>query len=126
MHTTSTISTISTISARDWQPQLNGDAIVTGLDDIEQCIHIILTTPQGSDAHRPDFGCELWRYLDWPQNRLTPYVIRATITALRRWEKRIAIVKVSLEQRSAAVQLNIEWRVLNTSTVQTTRLELRR
>jgi phage baseplate assembly protein W len=36
------------ITAQDWQPQLGAEAIVAGLDDIAQCIRIILETPKAA------------------------------------------------------------------------------
>ena len=32
-----------------------------------QNIRVILTTPKGSDVHRPEFGSELYRFIDQPQ-----------------------------------------------------------
>ncbi len=36
-----------------------------------QNIRVILTTPKGSDVHRPEFGSELYRFIDQPLTALT-------------------------------------------------------
>ena len=51
------IALVPNIRARDWQPALGEiGAVVVDLEDIAQAIRIIVTTPQGSDPHRPLFG----------------------------------------------------------------------
>jgi len=93
----------------DWQPELGTDDIVGGLDDIDQCVRIILTTPKGSDPHRPEFGSNIHLYIDWPQNRITPHLVREAVEALRLWEPRIGEVRVAVSHALAAVELNVEW-----------------
>lgn len=62
-------------STLHWQPALQRpEEYVCGLDDIHQAIHIILRTPRGSDPHRPLFGSNLWRYIDYPIERAIPHV----------------------------------------------------
>lgn len=78
-----------------WQPALNrpGER-VSGLADIAQSMRIILCTPCGTDLHRPDFGSNLYRYLDMPTEQAIPHVVRETVDALRRWEPRIQLLEV--------------------------------
>ena len=101
------------ITAVDWQPTLDTlGAIVEGYDDIAQCVRIILTTPKGADPHRPEFGCDLWRYVDHPLPQAVPHIIRETVDALRRWESRIQVVRVVPEiVPLAGLHLTIEWRL---------------
>ena len=83
------------ITAAHWQPALGRfGEVVTDIDDIEQCIHIILKTPKGTDLHRPEFGSDLWRYIDQPLPQVIPHVISETIDAIRLWEPRASIVSV--------------------------------
>ena len=59
---------LSAIGARDWQPALGSlGEVVTDLADIAQAIDIILTTPRGSDPHRPTFGADLLQFIDQPE-----------------------------------------------------------
>ncbi len=53
----------------DWQFKLNGIGdVAEGVEDINQCIAIILNTPKGSDSHRPTFGSNILKYIDYPVN----------------------------------------------------------
>lgn len=99
------------IQSVHWQPKLGeiGD-IVTDIADIDQCIRLILETPKGSDPHRPDFGSDLHQYIDWPQNRITPHLVRETFHAIRAWEPRIEVVRVKVTHAEAAVKLAVTWR----------------
>ncbi|MFV2950039.1 GPW/gp25 family protein [Pseudomonas japonica] len=100
------------LSAAHWQPALgtSGEA-VQGLRDIDQAIRIILTTPKGSDPHRPEFGSDLHLYIDWPTDQVTPYLVRETIEAIRRWEVRVSVVRVDVQLDAEQITLRAIWRV---------------
>lgn len=85
-----------------WQPALDNDGFVEGIDDIRQSIRIILETPLGSDPLRPDFGSNLSLYLDYPIDRARPHIVRETVEAIRKWEDRCTVkrVSVSIEETS--------------------------
>lgn len=102
----------TSITAAHWQPALGTSGeVVEGLRDIDQSIRIILTTPKGADAHRPDFGSDLYLYIDWPVNRVTPHLVRETVDALRRWETRISVVQVKVQIEGAQIRVRVQWRV---------------
>ncbi|WP_047303399.1 GPW/gp25 family protein [Pseudomonas fluorescens] len=102
----------TSITAAHWQPALGTSGeVVEGLRDIDQSIRIILTTPKGADAHRPDFGSDLHLYIDWPVNRVTPHLVRETVDALRRWENRISVVQVKVQIEEAQIRVRVQWRV---------------
>ncbi|WP_405119230.1 GPW/gp25 family protein [Pseudomonas leptonychotis] len=107
-----TPTSYTSITAAHWQPALGspGEA-VEGLRDIDQAIRIILTTPLGSDPHRPDFGSDLNRYIDWPTNRVVPHLVREAVEAIRRWEPRISVVQVLTEIDVSHITLRVQWRV---------------
>lgn len=86
-----------------WQPALEGGGFVEGIEDIRQCIRIILETPLGSDPLRPDFGSNLHLYLDYPIDRARPHIVRETVEAIRKWETRCTVkrVSVSIEETSS-------------------------
>ncbi|MCV4272287.1 GPW/gp25 family protein [Pseudomonas capsici] len=103
---------LSSITAAHWQPTLgNTGAIVEGLRDIDQAIRIILTTPKGSDPHRPTFGSDIHLYIDWPVNRVVPHLVREAVDAIRIWEPRINVVQVTPTIEGSQVWLRITWRV---------------
>jgi len=104
--------------AAHWQPALEraraSGELVTGVDDIDQAIRIILSTPLGADAHRPLFGCRVHDYIDWPIDRARPHIVREVVAALTRWEPRMRIERVQVEaasaQRPEHVIIRIRWR----------------
>ncbi|MBH8611963.1 GPW/gp25 family protein [Pseudomonas mohnii] len=102
----------TSITAAHWQPALgkSGEA-VEGLRDIDQAIRIILTTPKGSDAHRPEFGSNIHLYLDWPTNRVTPHLVREAVDAIRVWETRVTVVQVQVLIDEEQVTVRVQWRV---------------
>ncbi|OAM73772.1 GPW/gp25 family protein [Devosia elaeis] len=107
------VQDVRQITAAHWQPRLGSHGeIVEGLDDIHQCIRIILLTPKGSDPHRPEFGSDLWHYLDHPMEEAVPHVVREGVDALRRWEQRIEVVRlVPVQLGRAHMHITVEWRL---------------
>lgn len=102
----------TSITAAHWQPALGTSGeVVEGLRDIDQAIRIILTTPKGSDAHRPEFGSNLHLYIDWPTNRVTPHLVREAVDAIRRWETRVSVVQVQVSIDGSHVTVRVQWRV---------------
>lgn len=85
------------ITSLDWSSQLGAlGKVVEGLDDIRQCISIILGTQKGSLPHRLEFGCDLWKYIDLPQNVAQPHIVREVTQALSLWEPRMRLLSVDL------------------------------
>ncbi|AXE29698.1 baseplate protein [Chromobacterium phragmitis] len=97
---------LTDISSLHWQPALqpsgakpgaNVADIVENLDDIHQALRIILGTPKGSDPLRPEFGSDLFRYLDYPVDRARPHVVREAVAAISHplhGEPRVQLLKV--------------------------------
>ena len=83
---------------------------MTDVQDVEQCIRIILTTPKGSDPHRPLFGSDLHLYVDHPVNSARPHIVREAVMALMTWEPRIDVVNVTVSLADlAALACEVEW-----------------
>lgn len=102
----------TSITAAHWQPALGTSGeVVEGLRDIDQAIRIILTTPKGSDAHRPEFGSDLHLYIDWPTNRVTPHLVREAVDAIRRWETRVSVVQVQVSIDVEHITVRVQWRI---------------
>ncbi|AAU91008.1 MULTISPECIES: GPW/gp25 family protein [Methylococcus] len=104
-------SVIGTIASVNWQPRLGqpGD-IVQDAADIDQAIRIILTTPKGSDPHRPEFGADILQYVDRPEIEATPYLIAEIADAILLWEPRIELISIRPSFGLAQVTLAITWR----------------
>lgn len=86
-----------------WQATLGalGDR-VQGIAELRQAMRIVLMTPIGSDPHRPDFGCDLWRRLDLPITTARPSITRDVVDALAEWEPRITVKSVIVTAGDAA------------------------
>jgi phage baseplate assembly protein W len=70
------------------------------IKSVLQNIQVILTTPKGSDVHRPDFGSELYKFIDQPLTTLTAGKIKAYIVEeIERWEPRVKVMGISLDRR---------------------------
>jgi len=107
-----TPTTYTSITAAHWQPALGTSGeVVEGLRDIDQAIRIIMTTPKGSDPHRPEFGSDLHLYLDWPTNRVTPHLVREAVDAIRAWEIRVTVVQVRVLTDESKITVRVLWRV---------------
>lgn len=123
-----TSSDIRNLPNRFFQPALssmaNGHAsglasdrlgqLVTDIDDIDQCIRIILTTPKGSDPLRPTFGSDMHLYMDYPINVARPHLVREIVIALMQWEPRIAVVDVVITLSDlATMSAAVKWEFIN-------------
>jgi len=93
----------------NWQISLNNPAdTVRDIDDIAQCIQIILTTVKGSDPLRPTFGSDVFKYIDRPMNTVDPMLVYEVYDSIERWEKRITVsrvkvVTVDLDKKAIAI-----------------------
>jgi phage baseplate assembly protein W len=108
------MTNLNEIKYVDWQPKLNEiGEVAQGIDDINQCIYIILTTQKGSVPHRPTFGSDIFKYIDYPVQEAVPNIIREVIDAISEWETRIEIKNVSAEIDVASVKIKIEWNLID-------------
>lgn len=87
---------IQDIKATNWQlsTQIMGD-VVEGINDIRQCLSIILTTTKGSDPLRPFFGSNIWQFIDTPVNTAVANISAEIIDCIGKWERRIVIKKLT-------------------------------
>lgn len=106
---------LNEIKSVDWQPKLNDIGnIVEGIEDIDQCIKIILATRKGSDPHRPEFGSDIWQYIDYPINEAIPNIIREAMDAINLWETRIEIKGITAEIEESRIIFQIDRQVRGT------------
>jgi uncharacterized protein len=118
--------TLAEIKSADWSLMLDsaGQAgsglgnVVTGVDDVDQCIAIILTTPKGSDVLRPTFGTDLWKYIDAPISQVGPAVVREVTQSITQWEPRVKVLSVMstpmpniTTQPGAHVEITVAWQL---------------
>lgn len=89
--------------------------VVQNLDDINQCIIIILTTIPGEDPFRPTFGCNLFAYIDQPVAVAMAKLSGLVTNALATWEPRINVLSVTTNYGGAnnpgLVQVKVVWQL---------------
>lgn len=108
LHTQPALSTLA--GASGWLDNRYGQT-VSDADDINQCLAVLFNTQQGSQPLRPLFGCNLSRYLDTPINLARPQMVREIVAAVRLFEPRIRLVRVSVDAAAdASLQCSVEWR----------------
>lgn len=79
---------------------------------ILQNIRLILTTVQGSDIHRPDFGSRLYLFIDKPLNAITIGKIKVEVKdAILKWEQRVEIEDIALKKDYINAKLNIQMKI---------------
>lgn len=84
-------------------------ALVTGADDIEQSILVILETMPGERVMRPDFGCRVWELVFAPNNATTHALIAHYVRlALEFWEPRITVDEVEATTGAGDGALDVE------------------
>lgn len=89
---------IKEIKSENWQPAVeNYEAVLEDIEEIRQSISIILNTPKGSVPHRPEFGSDIYKYIDLPMNEAKMGVIQEIILALTIWEPRVKVVNIETE-----------------------------
>ena len=108
-------TTLTDITASDWSIKLDDPgSVVENLDDINQCLRVILETPKGSRAHEPLFGCDVWLFLDQPLTHALPGIVNAVIEAVTLWEPRVKLTSVVAARDEAAsgkITLQLEWKL---------------
>ena len=93
-----------------WSPKLGSPGeTVTGLDDIAQCIRIILETPKGSDPLRPLFGSDVYLYIDRPLPQSAPHLVREAWDAIATWEPRAVVERVQVTPGNAHAVIEVFW-----------------
>jgi uncharacterized protein len=109
---------------RGWSfpPRVNprgGVALVSGSDEIEDGIKMILSTALGERVMRPDFGCGIWDLLFAPGDPNTLGLMAQSVReALSRWEPRIELREVRAtpdEEDSSRVLIGVSFLVKSTN-----------
>ena len=94
-----------------------GIALVTGSEDIEQAIRIILSTRPGERVMRPNFGCRAHELLFESFSASTVSMLQEfVLDALRMWEPRIEVTSVNViaEPGVGALMAEIEYFIKST------------
>jgi len=74
-----------------------GIALARHVNEIEQAIAVILSTPRGQRVMRPEFGCRIYELIFAPINASTFATAKRHVQeALARWEPRIAVLDIAI------------------------------
>ncbi len=94
--------------------------LVSGVEEVDAAIRMILSTVPGERVMRPDFGCAMWELLFAPLTAGTLGLVEQAVReALERWEPRIALQSVAAtgDQPTGTVTITIGYRVRATNDV---------
>lgn len=104
--------TLAQIKSTQWQLSTAGPGqVVEGVDDINQAISIIILTVPGSDPLRPLFGCGLVDLIDRPSNVVGADMAASIDKALRLWEPRIKVLKITYRVMMEQIFFSISWQM---------------
>lgn len=104
------MTNLNEITYVDWQLKLNSiGGVAEGVDDINQCIAIILLTRKGTVPHRPTFGSDIYKYIDSPANEAIPNIVREATDSITLWETRININSIEVEIEQSTLTVKVEW-----------------
>ena len=102
------------IKSAYWQLSLQDVGVIAeGLDDLRQCIDIILRTSRGSDPFRPLFGSNIFDWIDKPVTQAIPNIKREIIQALGIWEPRIEVKSIVHDLDEKRLAFNITYKPIS-------------
>ncbi len=94
--------------------------LVSGVEEVDAAIRMILSTVPGERVMRPEFGCAMWDMLFAPLTAGTLGLIEQAVReALERWEPRIELESVAAtgDQAAGAVHILVAYRIRSTNDV---------
>lgn len=109
--TTFLLPTEISVQSAHWSFDRNGE-IITDLADISQSLENLWRTPKGSDILRPDYGCELWQYIDYPVDLAALYMIRELVLATRKWEPRVIIQRITPDIEISHIRFKTQYSLI--------------
>jgi len=109
---------IQDIKATNWQlSNVTIGQVVEGIDDIRQCIGIILTNTKGSDPLRPLFGSDIWRFIDNPVNTAVANISAEIIDCIGKWEQRIIIKELTYNIAGSKIDFELTAELLESGEI---------
>lgn len=95
-----------------WQLSIDSPgAVVEGINDIRQCLFVILTTEKGSDPLRPDFGADIYKAVDLPAARIAPILKASILEQVELYEPRVEVLSVSIAYKTEShVAVRLSWK----------------
>lgn len=100
------------INTSNWQMSIDGIGnVVENLEDIKQCIALILTTSRGSDPLRPDFGTDIYKLVDKPISVVAPTIVSQILEGIELWESRVKLktIRYTIDSGTIVFDLMVEY-----------------
>lgn len=99
---------VDDITTKTWSVKVAslGD-IVADVEDIKQCVALIVFTRKRSVPGQPEFGCDWYNYIDYPINTAGALMVREIRNAVSRWETRAAISDLQYKIVNGNLQIGI-------------------
>ena len=102
----------------------NGQKVLLASDgtDVRESLEILLSTLEGERLYRPDFGCDLKRFMFEEVNSALATEIREMIVAtVNAYEPRVEITEITIteaEESAYTLVINIDYRIVATNSAE--------
>jgi phage baseplate assembly protein W len=93
-------------------------SLISGADELDAAIRMILSTVPGERVMRPDFGCAMWRLVFDPLTAGTLGLIEQAVReAVERWEPRVDLDRVAAtaDAPNGTVRIELSYQVRATN-----------
>ena len=116
---------LTDIKTSNWGISTRGCGYVEqGIEDVRQCIDVLLRTQKGTDPLRPEFGSDIYQHIDKPVNLVIPNVKRAIILAIELYEQRVEVKSVAHIIDKSAIQFFITYKLVDDNLIDQLQLYL--
>ena len=115
---------VSTIKEARWAPDITDPfgKIVTGIDEINQMIDLVLFTPVGAVPGNPEKGSKIDEMLDLPVMEVVPLVVKEIWRTVPKWIPEIELQQVQTKIVGAELIVSIIWKHKGEKTTNTKEL----
>lgn len=108
--------TLADIRATNWQlSQQTIGQVVSGIEDIRQCVGIILTTTKGSCPLNPLFGSDIWKFIDTPVTTAVANISAEILDSVGKWEQRVIIRRLTYDIQGSKIDFSLTVTLLESS-----------
>lgn len=103
---------INDIESTQWSTSIaNFGDVVTDIEDVKQCLFILICTRKGTAPFWPDFGCGAFDWIGQPMTEAIPKIIRDIRIAIETYETRAIIQTISHQIKGDGTAIvSVLWR----------------
>lgn len=120
MQFAATLANLTDITNSLWSLSYLGyGVIIEGISVIRQRMSIAIRTTKGTDPLRPEFGSNVYKFQDYPENTAIPNIIKELLSCLDIWVKDIKVVAVKSYLKAPGNPVfEIYFRLVNNETIE--------